>query len=288
MNYSNSTLRLRPALHPTAPSASREPAGVLCIETDRRGTHWRVRKPATLARRTGSVALVAALVLTAPAMGAFVISDSPGLFTPSFRETVNLDAVNTTWFGWAPGTFDGTPDNGLLDFPAVTIGAGGLDGSLNDPGSTAIVSGSNNIYKPFPGPLTLELAVPTNGTPGTGFTTIIIQGRTLFGGYPDGLSSFSFPAVGGAAPDYVLGTNSSGQGQFWVKYEIPGNAPAYDIDFALVASQLSIASITVDTQWSATGYAADAATAVPEPSSAALLLGAALPLALRRRRVRGN
>lgn len=220
-----------------------------------------------------------------------VIGDSPGLSVPSFRDTLSpFDGNNTTWFGWGLGSFDGANDNEIVDLSVASVGAGGLDGTLfqsdwqkpgvpgSEGGPVDIVAGSNNIYTLFSTP-TLELTVPTNGTVGLdGFTTIILQGRAASGGF----GAFPvFSAIGGIVPTVVFGTNAAQQGQFWVKYELPGNAASYDIDITF-GNHTSIGEISVDTQWSTASYAPD--TAVPEPTSAMLVLAGIVPLALRRRR----
>jgi len=209
------------------------------------------------------------------------ISTAFGLFTPSFRDASNTDANNTTYFGWANGSFDGSVPNNLIDNPPVTLGVGGQDGTLNQIGSDDILSGSMNIYtSTFPA-TTLEIDIPTVGTAGSGFTTIIVQGQTLFGGFNG--TPGTFGALGGATPELVFGSNAAGSSQFWAKYEIAGNASSYTLDWTLPGFT-SIAGLSVDTQWSSTGFAPET-TVVPEPSTALLTsLGAGMLVLLRRRR----
>lgn len=220
-----------------------------------------------------------------------VIGSSPGVFTPSFRDPLNTDAGNTTFFGWGPGTgwftqthfrFDGSTLNSRIDNPFASQGVGGLTGTLNQIEDYTILASSGNIYSGHETPeVHLSIQVPTNGGV-DGFTTIILQGRTAFGGFNDELLPL-FGAVGTVEPDVVFGMNAMGQGQFWVKYELPGSAPSYLLDITLQAhSSTSIAELTVDTQWSTTGYAPDTVQAVPEPGSIALLFAGMAPLALRR------
>jgi len=213
------------------------------------------------------------------------ISTASGLFTPSFRDASNTDANNTTYFGWGAGSFDGTVPNNLVDNPPVTLGVGGQDGSLNQIGTDDIISSSLNIYTSTFTATTLELGIPTAGTAGSGFTTIIVQGQTLFGGFNG--TPGTFGTLGGATPELVFGPNASpnppGGAQFWVKYEITGNASSYTLDWTL-PPRTSIAGLSVDTQWSSTGFASDT-TVVPEPSTALLTsLGAGMLVLLRRRR----
>ena len=287
MNYNNSALRLRNTSDPRPT----EQETVFSLETDKRGTHLRVRKVTTVLRRAmrpvaiATLSLTAAMCLPVEANAQFNISTSPGLFTPGFRDTTSpFDDINTTFFGWASGTFDGGVDNELMQNPAPTLGVGGLDGALDQVGTDDILSGSNNVYTGgFPS-ATLSLQIPTNGTVGSGFTTIILQGRTIFGGYAID-EPFAFPALGGDTPDVVVGLNSAGQGQFWAKYEITGNAASYNLNFDLLGTAVSVAQLTVDTQWSGSGFSPDTAQAVPEPST---LLAAAAGMGMlgmiRRRR----
>lgn len=275
--HTNSTMRrARPS--PTAPRpAPAAPA------------HARPQSPVIRPRsiclplRAGAAAS-ALLLAVSSASAQFTISTGTGPFVPSFRDTVSpFDENNTTWFGWASGTFDGSPDNELVDNPAVTLGLGGLDGTLSQFGTDDILSSSNSIYTSSFTPITLSLAIPTHGTVGTGFTTIIVQGRTAFGSYP-GEEAFDFPDLGGDEAEVVVGTNGLSQGQFWAKYEIAGNAESYTLDFDLVGGFVSIATLTVDTQWSEAQHAPDTVQAVPEPSTAITVAGGAALLGLVRRR----
>lgn len=251
-------------------------------------------RPFSTSRLRGAAILPAALALAAaltlPVSG-FVISTSPGLFVPGFRDAGDADAGQTTAFGWGltGGRFDGSTEDDNIDSPEVNFSPGGLNGTLvqvpanteGDGSAADILASSNNIYS-NPGGALLNLEVPINGPVGAGFTTIIIQGRTAFGGYPDEIFD-SFTSVGGVSPQFAQGLNAAGQGQFWAKYEIPGNTGTYTVPIDLpVGSSISITELTIDTQFSTTGFAPDFAV-VPEPATAGLVLAAA-GLALRRRR----
>jgi hypothetical protein len=225
-------------------------------------------------------------------VSAFVISAAPGLFVPSFRDGADADSGRTTVFGWGltGGRFDGVTDDDNIDAPPVNFSPGGLNGTLiqlpanteGDGGANDILAGSNNIYA-SPGGAVLNLDVPINGPVGAGFTTIIVQGRTAFGAYPEVVDSM-FGIVGGVAPAFVEGLNAAGQGQFWAKYELPGNAGSYTIPMSLPAgSSISIAELKIDTLFSDNGFAADWAV-VPEPSGVLLVLAGAIGLTGRRRR----
>lgn len=200
----------------------------------------------------------------ASAQAQFNIETGTGLFAPSYRGT-----ANTTWFGWGPGSFDGATDNELIDNPAPTLGTTTIGVTLNqDPVINDILSGSNNIYTGFAGVTSLTLDIPTSGTEGSGFTTIIVQGRALFGGFG---TAPALSDIAGVSPTFVTSNNANGAGQFWAKYEIPGNATSYDLDISFAAaSHTSIGELQIDAGWSASGYSSDLAV-VPEPSTWTLL-----------------
>lgn len=304
MNYSNTPLR--PERSAASPSPRSET--VFSLETDKRGTHLRLRKIETIRRRARqSLAIAASLLVCAlSARAQNIILDSTSLFSPSFRNTLTLDAGNTTWFGWTGNNdgislsgddrgFDGLMNNELIDNPPVIVGIGGLDGVLNQYGTADILATSNNI---FAGDASnnsvasfLKLEIPTNGTPGLdGFTTIILQGVGAVTGAGTQVAAVPGP-INGIKPTYVVGHNAtpgSTRLQWWAKYEIPGNAPAYSVDVFLAGgpgvNPGSMRELVADTQFSTTGYATDTAAAVPEPGSAALLGCAGLMILARRRR----
>lgn len=231
-----------------------------------------------------------AVCVGAASARANVIATATGPFTPSFR-----GAANTTYFGWNYGSWDGNVDaaagesaipDTLNGVPPINPGllAGPL---LVQNNSSDIVSGSNNVYT-GPANLDLTLTVPTGGTPGSGYTTIIVQGNSL-GGFGGMLDTAAFGTIEGVAPTYVHGANVDDETQFWAKWELPGNASSYSIPVSgstFGAGVASLSDLTVDTLWSPSGFAADTAAAVPEPASIALV-GAALTFAtalVRRRR----
>jgi hypothetical protein len=250
-------------------------------------TPRRTRRPLSL------LPALAALMAGSNASAAFIIAESTSLFTPSFR-----GGSDTTYFGWSNGTWDGNADAVLPDppiadvingTPSINPGSGGL---LTQAVIADIVSGSNNLYSSVGqiNGLGLQLTIPSSGTIGLGgYTTIIIQGFGLNGAMfgATALDGFGFGAINGIMPEYLIAGNASSKGQWWAKWELPGNAASYTVD--ITGSQVgaeplvvSLTDMTVDTSFSESGFAPDIA-AVPEPS-ALLLSFAGLGLALRRRR----
>jgi len=141
------------------------------------------------------------------------------------------------------------------------------------------------------------LIVPTFGTNERGFTTLILQGKTLTadGVYstPQTLSQnyplFSLNGVTPAAYDFVIGPNASNQAQWWAKFEIAGNASTYQIDIVFPGgpgtSPISISEMTVDSYWSSTQYAPDKVV-VPEPKVGWLMAAGFVVMVLSRRNQR--
>lgn len=232
---------------------------------------WRMATKLILSALVLGISATASVVSAAP----FVIAGSPGVFTPSFR-----GAANTTYFGWGSGSFDASVDNELIDNPPTTVG-GAAGAALNQVGTTDVLSSSNNIYASS-GNLSLEITTPTLGTPGTGFTTLIVQGRTAFGGFPGGANNPVLGAINGVLPTTVIGTNGANAGQVWSKYELSGNQASYVIPLTGGAN-VSLNTLIVDAQWSSVGFAADSAIA-PEPATISALGAAGCALLGRRRR----
>ena len=209
----------------------------------------------------------------------FVINNGTGLFAPSFR-----GSANSTWFGWGSGSFDGLTNDEIIDNPTPTFGTtvAGLS-FTQTPTSHDILSSGNNIYTGgAAGNTDLLFSLPTSGTVGSGFTTIILQGKTAFGGFG---SEPLFSLIGGTGATYVSGANLAGSSQFWAKYEIVGNLPIYNLAVTLANANISISEVQIDTYWSATGFAADTAV-VPEPSSLALVALGSFAVVARKRRSR--
>lgn len=234
---------------------------------------------------------------------ASVISEATGLFQTSVR----ADSY-ANWFGWSSGTFFGSPvplsSSRILNNPAPTLGNIGLAQGVgfyqNDRTSTPftlIGSSSGNIYtgnnygqgkQAY-----ATLLVPTLGTPDSGYTTLILQGKTMTA---DGVYStaqtlaqnyplFSLNGITPFAYDFVIGPNAANQAQWWAKFEIAGNSASYQIDVVFPGgagtTPISISEMTVDSYWSSSLYAPDTAV-VPEPNTMWLLGIGLVGLALGR------
>ncbi len=227
------------------------------------------------------------MVLTSPRANALVynISQQTNLVAVDFR-----GQPNTTYFAWAEGNFFGLPvppsASRILNNPTPSFGlVTGVEFYQNDRAATNFVmigSSSGNIYTgqgPIGKQASATMVAPTQPSViGSGFTTIVIQGRTITAG---GFSTLDlllsnypvFSQVGGVNPTFVIAGNATNQAQWWAQYEIPGSATNYTIGWTFPGgagtTPISIAELSVDTYWSATGFADVAA--VPEPGTVALL-----------------
>ena len=220
--------------------------------------------------------LAGALLGSIPAAGhaaSFKIAFATDLFTPTTR-----GGSNTTWVGW--DTFD-DGGSGSMIINDSTPDIGTSSGTLTTTNGEDHISGSFNYYSST-GTVAETADFTTSGTTGTGVTTIIMQGVTLFGGF--GTTLF-FSDIGGVSPDVVPATNIAGKGQFWAKWEVPGNLANYSADLSSGPfSFISFDKIVVDTYWSPTAFSVDTAK-IPEPSVGLLGLASAGLLLTRRRRV---
>jgi hypothetical protein len=217
------------------------------------------------------------------------LTQQSGLVSPAFR-----GQANTTFFGWNEGQFFGQPvpptTSRILNNPATSIGNVGLGEGVelyqNDRSLSPFVmigSSVGNIYTGS-GPVGKQafatLVTPTApGSLDSGFTTIVIQGRTTTAGGFSTLESLIsnyplFSSINGIDPTFVISGNAANQGQWWAQYSIPGSAGSYTIGLTFpggaATTPISIAGMSVDTYWSASAYAD--VSAVPEPSALVMFL----------------
>jgi hypothetical protein len=210
------------------------------------------------------------------------ITTASGLFEPMFRGN-----SNTTWFAWNEGNFFGQPvpatTSRILNNPATSNGTSGMTGVefyQNDRNNSPFVMIGSSVGNIYTGSFaigkqasaTLVAPMAAGGT--DGFTTIVIQGRTTPAGGFSSLESLIanypvFSSINGISPEFLIAGNAANQGQWWAQYEIPGYAPSYTIGITFPGGNgttpISIAGMSVDTFWSASGYAD--VQAIPEPGT---------------------
>lgn len=223
-----------------------------------------------------NLALALTLSTAASATAApFDITTSTGLFTPSFR-----GGADATWGGW--DTF-GTPLETVIN--DTTPDLGNAPGSFVTTNGENHRSGSGNYYSLF-GTVAEEVTFTAPGPDSGGFTTVIVQAKTLPGfGWNDEVE-LSFSAIDGVAPTQaLLAESNSGFGQLFVKYEIPGTitVPTFSVSTSGNNSHTSFDQFVVDAYWSLDGYAADSAIATPEPTTTVLVAFAAGVALFRRK-----
>ena len=229
--------------------------------------------------------LALALPTTAANATTFDIATATDVFTPTFRGD-----ANTTWLGW--DTFDDVDPNPLdnvqlIDDTTPDLGNVGTDGGrfVTNNGEDHL-SGSGNYYSGL-GTVAEDVSFDTAGVNGSGFTTVIVQGITLFGGFGD--VQVEFGPIDGVLPTQVLqGDNAAGAAQLFAKYELPGTADTETFSISSVTlpfgTHISLDRFVIDTVWSPDWFAADSAVITPEPTAAtlALLLLAGCGVAARR------
>jgi hypothetical protein len=192
-----------------------------------------------------------------------MVAKSPPTFKMDQEATVvaptSRGGANTTYFGWdtfCEVGFDNVPINDTTpDIGTTTTGVSFVTTNGEDH-----ISSSRNLYVGF-GTLSEEVTVVTDGVVGSGFTTIIAQAVTAFGGFPN--ASLTFGSIAGVAPEVVQTTNIAGKGQVWAKWKVPGNEASYTFTVTgpTGVSGWSFDKFVVDTQWSATAYQTDVMSA---------------------------
>ncbi|TWT47523.1 hypothetical protein Pla111_11380 [Botrimarina hoheduenensis] len=227
------------------------------------------------------LAMGCALVLPCGVLSAavFDLASATDLFVPTFRGN-----AHTTWVGW--DTFD---DGGTLSevINDTTPDLGTDPGSFVTTSGEDHLSGSGNYYSG--GTPVAETVTFATHAGVDGFTTVIVQAMTLFGGWGDVVQ---FGTIDGVAPILVLQSDNQRTsfgttgGSLFVKYEIAGpiTTPEFAITTSGFGSPTSFDQLVIDTLWSPTGYATDTAVATPEPASTIAALIAIVGFAVRPRR----
>ena len=226
----------------------------------------------TFCKRSLLPVLAGALVGLPAASSAVTIdiSSAFGTVAPDTRGGAN--STTAQWDTWA----DPGGASGVITDRAAEVGSGFWTTNNNEDH----ISNSLNFYSGS-GSVNETITFGTNGVAGTGFTTIILQGQTLFGDFG---TTLGFTPINGVLPGVVQGPNAAGAAQFLARYEIPGNAEEYSVNMVTGPfSFVSFGNFEVDTYWSETGFSSDTAV-VPEPTSGLLALSAAGLFVLRRRR----
>ncbi|TWT97733.1 hypothetical protein Pla108_18850 [Botrimarina colliarenosi] len=211
-------------------------------------------------------------VATTASGATFDLAAASDVFTPSFR-----GEGNTTYLGW---DVFGSPGDTVLNDTTPDVGTGA--GSFVTTNGEDHQSGSLNYYSGG-GSVAEDVTFATDGVPGSGFTTVLVQATTLFGGWG---ADIEFGPIDGVAPTQVLQTtNAIGSGQLFVRYELPGNSATetFSIATAVGGNPTSLGLFVIDTLWSPTGFAPDTAIATPEPSSFAMVLCYAMACGFGRR-----
>ncbi len=202
--------------------------------------------------------------------------------------------ANSTFSGWdrfeavfVPG-FAGTP---FTDSTPDVVGQFGAPGSISvSPGAVGV--GSGNAYSPF---VALQFnSVVNSGTSGGPNTRIVAQFRT-------GGSELAYGAIslntsltnrGNIAPSLLLETGrltlggfGGDQVDYLALWDLASSQSAYRLDFGAAESSLSLQEFYVDSFTQSDAFSTPFVTAVPEPTSMAILGLVAAGGAVYRRRI---
>ncbi|MEM9420446.1 MAG: PEP-CTERM sorting domain-containing protein [Planctomycetota bacterium] len=226
--------------------------------------------------RKFAIPAIALIATASPALATvFDISASTGPFTPTFR-----GGPNSTYVGWDVfGPPGGAPT--VINLSAGDLGTDG--GTFVTNNGEDHLSGSGNYYSAggsVDETITFTDPAPVTAGSDDGYTTVIVQARTLFGGWPAD-PALTFSDIDGFSASLVQG-NAPGAAQFFAKYEIEGSLT--DAEFTITGGgNTSFAVFTVDAYWSDTAFAADTAV-IPEPASLILVATGGVFAFARRRR----
>jgi hypothetical protein len=276
MNYSNSALRLQPRR--SAPPRRTKETTILSLEIDQRGTHLRLRKASTLARRTRRPLATAFLGLAAAASAQIVI-----------QPVTEAESKDTKIYNTTPTmNFSSNLNVTSLSTGAHFLGLVQFDLALNPYTAAEITSASLILYATAIGASGLE-----NPLGGEVALRAILNPWKETAADPTVGPLATYDAFFGTTPTLGLGpvvaTQTVSSGGVFVSWDITHTVKAWvdgslannGLLFGLVTDGGDIGFADVD---SAGPAFAPALQIVPEPAGAALLGTALLPLVLRRRR----
>jgi hypothetical protein len=228
-----------------------------------------IRSTASLFSLSSSAAVVALLAAPVPALANFVVPDG---INYNWTRGSTPNSAFAQWEVFTSTAGPNSPDVG--SFTGGTFAGGAPAWNTFDRNPFSFVTGGGNIYS-FGGVVAPQVDIPNFGL-GAGYvTTVLLQVRTQ-GTEVDPASVL----IGGVAPvqttelfRQTLGGFGGSLVDTLYRFEIPGNAAGYTLQFQASGSSMSLDRVAVDTF-----------TVVPAPG-AAVLLGVGGVLVGRRRRV---
>lgn len=248
-------------------------------------------------------------VLTLLCLAAITAAAQADFYIPLTWTRPTATGTNATFQGWesftsttgpnAPQVVNGPGFGGAGSWSPIN--SGGV-ANVFDPGAPAngsFITSGGNIYNPAA--LVNPRAIVPNVTAGTGtgWTTLIFQVRTQ--GNALDLSSALLngtviPVSSAIVYTEPLGGFGGTLRDYWIQFQVPGNAASYQFDINAVESSVSLDRFAVDTVWDPTATNQSEAffelipgSAVPEPSTWALIglvgIGAGV-VSYRRKRLK--
>lgn len=216
-------------------------------------------------------------------------------WTPS--STNSSFAFWDSFAGFPGGTAPGFLPAGTSPSADSTFTGAGLPSLLTFDSNQSLAS-SGNAYGGLFGPgddstfVTDAFATVRSGTTGGGFTRIVAQFETLGSelDYSSILLSSSAIAAGTIAPSFAVETNRTSLGgtfggegvSYLALWDLDSSQSEYRFDFEAQSSSMSMDKLRIDTFTQSTPFITP--SAVPEPSSLAILGLIAGGLAMRRKR----